>query len=169
MHTLIVYESMFGNTQRVAEAIAAGLRTDVEVVNVDAAPRDLSGVDLLVVGGPTHVHGMSRPSTRTSAAKQAKGEVRSHTGLREWLGSLGTVPAGIRAAAYDTRLKKPRWLTGSAANGVRKSLRRNRFDLPVAPESFFVSGENPARLLAGEAERAESWGQALSAFAGERR
>ncbi|HVV29458.1 MAG TPA: flavodoxin domain-containing protein [Mycobacteriales bacterium] len=165
MHALVVYESMFGNTERVAKAIAAGLgpKSEVDVVNVDDAPRDLSGIDLLVVGGPTHIHGMSRPATRKGAADQAGGDTRSRvTGMREWIGSLGAVPTGTRAAVFDTRLKKPRWITGSAAGGARKLLRRGHFVMSGGPESFFVTGGTPAELLPGESARAEEWGRTLA-------
>ena len=56
---------MFGNTHTVAEGIAAGLRSDgeVRVVPVSEASEDaLSWADLVIVGGPTHVHGMTRPT-----------------------------------------------------------------------------------------------------------
>src|SRR5262249_1708788 len=70
MRAVVVYESMFGNTRTVAEAIAAGLSSSsvpTTVVSVFSKEDvDLHGVDLLVVGAPTHVHGM--PSTRSRAA-----------------------------------------------------------------------------------------------------
>ena len=75
MKALIVYESMFGNTHAVAEAVAAGLRPAVqtEVRRVaEVAPEAVAEADLLVVGAPTHVHGLSRPSTRKAAAESAK-------------------------------------------------------------------------------------------------
>ena len=64
MHALVIYESMFGNTEKVAatigEALAAHGRTDV--VEVGHAPDVIDDdIDLLVVGGPTHVHGMKSP------------------------------------------------------------------------------------------------------------
>ena len=64
MHTLVVYESMFGNTHKIADGIAAGLRPtgEVRVVPVHEATDELvAWADLVVVGGPTHIHGMTRP------------------------------------------------------------------------------------------------------------
>src|SRR5213080_2906345 len=95
MRALVVVESVFGNTRRVADAVARGLTdglgsaADVHVVDV-AYPMDRpQGVDLLVVGGPTHAFAMTRPSTRRSAAEQMGGDARvAETGLREWLAAL---------------------------------------------------------------------------------
>lgn len=164
MRTLVVFESMFGATEQIARAIAKGL--DAEVVNVDDAPADLTGVDLLVVGGPTHVHGMSRASTRKSAADQGDQPTRSKTGVREWLGSLGPVPQGLPVAAFDTRIDKSRWLTGAASLGIAKLLSRRGCRLAAPAESFFV-GTDPAGTgpAPGEPTRAEAWGAALGAAA----
>ena len=74
MRAVVVYESMYGNTHLVADAIGAGLSTvcDVSVVPVaQADPAVLAGADLVVIGGPTHAHGMSRPSTRKAAVEAA--------------------------------------------------------------------------------------------------
>ncbi|MFL6114535.1 MAG: flavodoxin family protein [Catenulispora sp.] len=64
MRALVVYESMYGNTRAVAEAVASGLRpayeTEVKPA-VDIGAADVDRADLLVVGGPTHVHGLPRP------------------------------------------------------------------------------------------------------------
>ncbi|RSM57220.1 flavodoxin [Amycolatopsis sp. WAC 01376] len=164
MRTLVIFESMFGNTETVATAIGKGLsaHTEVDVVNVDEAPRAWDGIDLLVVGGPTHALGMTRPSTRKSALEQAGHGVRSATGLREWLGSCGTARARIPVAVFDTRMAKPRWLTGSAARGAEKVLRRHG-GVPLVPsESFFVDvGKEATLLREGEQERAEAWGAGL--------
>jgi len=163
MRILVVFESMFGCTERIARAVAEGLGGG-EVVNVDDAPEDLAGVDLLVVGGPTHVHGLSRASTRQSAAQQTKEEVRSKTGVREWLDSLGSVPKGLSAASFDTRLDKPRWLTGSAAQAATKRLKRHGFKMVMSTESFFVhTGSGETELAGGELARAHAWGEALGA------
>ncbi len=163
MRILVVFESMFGCTERVARAVADGLG-GAEVVNVDDAPGDLTGVGLLVVGGPTHVHGLSRASTRQSAVQQANEEVHSKTGVREWLDSLGSVPEGLPAASFDTRLDKPRWLTGSAATGETKRLKRHGCKMVLSAESFFVEGAaSDTALAGGELERAHAWGEALGA------
>ena len=74
MQAVIVYESMFGSTKKVAEAIAGGLADGAEVSVVpvtSAGAHILDGADLVVVGGPTHTHGMSRPGTRKMAGKRA--------------------------------------------------------------------------------------------------
>ncbi|HKS43634.1 MAG TPA: flavodoxin domain-containing protein [Amycolatopsis sp.] len=163
MHAVVIYESMLGNTEKIARAIAEGLspRVPADVVNVDKATPELAGADLIVVGGPTHVHGMSRSSTRDGARKQASGEIRSATGIREWLEGLGAAPDGALAATFDTRLGQPRWLTGSAARGAAKLLRRHGYRLLVPAESFFVVTK-PDRLVDGELDRAHRWGERLA-------
>jgi hypothetical protein len=164
MRILVVFESMFGATEQIARAVGKGL--SAEVVNVDDAPTDLAGVDLLVVGGPTHVHGMSRATTRKSAAEQVDRPTRSETGVREWLDSLGPVPRGLPVAAFDTRIDKPRVLTGAASLGIAKRLRRLGCRTAAPAESFFVgtdaAGTDPA---SGELDRAGAWGAALGAAA----
>lgn len=170
MRALVVYESMYGNTHLIAEAIAEGLRASAEVtvVPVTRAQADLLEVaDLVVVGGPTHAHGMSRPTTRRAAleaaAKPGSGlrvEPDSEgDGLRDWFASLGPHTAG--AAAFDTRVEGPVVLTGCAAKGIGKMLRRHGFPLVAGPESFFVTRDN--HLQPGEEERARRWGEQLVA------
>jgi hypothetical protein len=118
MTALVVFESMFGNTQKIAEAVAEGLARHlrVERMEVGHAPTVFSGdVELVVVGGPTHAFGLSRPGTRQSAAEQAEGRlVSTEMGLREWLGTLQKGSSRIAVATFDTRISKPR-LPGSAA------------------------------------------------------
>ncbi|MER7506068.1 flavodoxin domain-containing protein [Nonomuraea pusilla] len=165
MDALVVYESMFGNTKQIAEAVAEGLATRMraEVAEVGSAP-DFIGdqVALLVVGGPTHAFGMSRESTRQSAAQQAPGGLVSKgRGLREWLGGLGSSSATLASAAFDTRVFKPR-MPGSAARGAAKRLRRAGIRLVAPAQSFYVAG-TPGPLLDGELDRARAWGESLAA------
>ncbi|MFD9890913.1 flavodoxin family protein [Amycolatopsis sp. NPDC059027] len=164
---VVVFESMFGNTELVAEAVGAGLapHVPVEVVNVDDAPSALDGIGLLVAGGPTHAHGMTRRRTREEAARQARSGTRSkRTGLREWLDTLEKAPAELATAVFDTRIAKPRWLTGSAAVGAWKRLRLLGCELLVPPESFFVDSSDPGTVLSeGENDRARAWGDGLGA------
>lgn len=166
MRTVVVYESMFGNTHEVAERIAEGLGGDVTVLPVgEAIGTILQDIELLVVGGPTHVHGMSRPTSRHSASQQAATDDdldlepdAEGPGLREWFDGL---PANSgHAAAFDTRVDASAWLTGRASKGIAKRLARHGFDLTVDPESFCVDKEN--HLLDGEAERAVEWGRHLA-------
>jgi hypothetical protein len=162
MRALVVYESMFGNTQTIADAVAGGVahRMPVDAVEVGGAPATLDDdVTLLVVGGPTHAFGMSRPRTRQDAATQAPdGLVSTRTGLREWLAAL-RAPVGIAAAAFDTKVSKPN-LPGSAARAAEKRLRRLGFRIAAPAESFYVGG-TLGPLLDGEQDRALHWGDQL--------
>lgn len=169
MYTLVVYESMYGNTHQVADAISRGLAGagDVVVVPVDrATPELVADADLLVVGGPTHVHGMSRTSTRRAAVEQAEAADSQleldpdaeGEGLRDWFDDLGTAPTS--AAAFDTRLEASALLTGRASKGIAKRLRRHGMEVIVEPMSFLV--EKDSTLEGGELVRAERWGHDLA-------
>jgi hypothetical protein len=169
MRAVVVYESMFGNTRRIAESIGAGLRSFGSVAVVPASratPELLADVDLLVVGGPTHAWNLSRPSTRQSAAATARKPGSGLTvepeaagsGLREWFASLGQLPC--RAVAFDTRVKMPATLSGRASKGIGRRLRQHGCPRAGKAESFFVSKAN--QLLPGEEERARSWGAQLA-------
>ena len=170
MRAVVVYESMYGNTHQIADAIGAGLGTacDVTVALVaNVSPADLAEVDLVVAGGPTHAHSMSRPSTRNAAVKAADEPAGGLTvepdavgpGLREWFGSLGRCP--VRAAAFDTRVHGPAALTGRASKGVDRLLHAHGFDVIAEPESFLVTRQD--RLEPGEIARAREWGARLAA------
>lgn len=160
---LIVHESMFGNTRKVADAIAEGLRTaiDVELVRADQAPAVLPDeVVLLVVGGPTHAFGMSRPATRVDAS--ARGDLPVPTsGIREWLQQLRCREAPLVSAAFDTRVVRVRLLPGSAARAAARVLHRRGYEAVLPPTSYYVH-DVPGPLAAGELERARRWGEELA-------
>ncbi|MFD5432980.1 flavodoxin family protein [Kitasatospora sp. NPDC127067] len=176
MHTVIVYESMYGNTREVAEAIAEGVRrTDpgaaVDCLPVSEANADTArSADLLVVGGPTHMHGMSSGISRRMAAAaeghkegrvEAAAEARETAegpGLRAWFHDLPTTGSGTCAAAFDTRVDMPR--AGGAANGIAHRLSHHHYDVVAEPEGFIVEG-NDGPLRAGELDRARAWGAGL--------
>jgi hypothetical protein len=105
---------------------------------------------------------MSRASTRRSAAQQAtRPLVSAGNGVREWLATLRTSSAGLRSAAFDTRLAKPR-MPGSAARGIARRLRRLGVMVVAPAQSFYVTGtEGPP--AEGELERARQWGESLAA------
>ena len=173
MRVLVVYESMFGNTQAVALVVADAIRSTaspaaVEVVEVADAPAALpSEVALLVVGGPTHAHGMTNPKTRADAANRAGDRlVSGGSGIREWLDALRPPTGPLTAAVFDTRIRGPELLWGSAAKGAARRLASLGFRLAAPPQSFLVEGPTGPlfdRLAAGELERARSWGAGLAA------
>lgn len=160
MYALVVFESMFGNTEQVASAVADGLRVtfDVDVVNVDEAPRLVPGdVNLLVVGGPTHAFGLSRQRTRDDAKSRSAADlVTKSANLRDWLRGSPRV-CDRRAAAFATRSGRPSWAPGSAARGIAKLLRRRGYRLIARPENFYVE-DTLGPLAEGEADRARRWG-----------
>jgi flavodoxin len=166
MRALVVYESMFGNTQTIAEAIADGIGTYcmVETLEVGKAPGRIDAdVDLLIAGGPTHQFGMSRASSRSDAAKRADQALVSRgIGIREWLDSVNHT-APVMAAAFDTRMSEPRWLhlVGSAAGKVEKRLKKLGFTVALPAEHFHVTGmQGP--LQDGEIQRAREWGKQVA-------
>jgi len=168
MRVLVIYESMFGATKAVAQAIAAGIAVDGETVVVRACevtPEHLRGVDLVVVGAPTHIHGLPRPSTRRGTpgmVQKAGGDLvlepgaDTASGVREWLAGLGELKT--HAAAFDTRANGVAFFTGRASKRIARALKGHGATLVGSPESFLVA---KAKLLPGELERAQAWGERL--------
>ena len=160
MRGFVVYESLFGNTARIAKAVAAGMREhlDVELHSVAERlwPED---TDLVVMGGPTHAFSMSRVLTREDAVKQGA-NADSTIGLREWLDEL---PEGNDTlfAAFDTRVEMVRRLPGSAAKAAAKIARKRGYQPLTGSQSFYVR-DTPGPLLDGEVQRAEVWGTQLA-------
>jgi flavodoxin len=140
MKILVVYDSLHGNTEKIAKAIGAALAGEVKVLRVgEVDPSELKALDLLIVGSPTHG---GRPSPA----------------MREFLDKVQK-PAleGTNVAAFDTRLST-RWvgIFGYAAGRIAKSLKEKGGNLLLSPEAFYVEGtEGP--LKEGEVERAAAW------------
>ena len=171
MRALIVYESMYGNTHAIAAQIANGMRAtlgEVEMVAAHEVTREqVAAADVLVVGGPTHAHGMTSAATRRSARDAAhkpdsplvvENEIDG-PGLRDWFDGVGQI-AGTRAAAFDTRIDASVLVTGHASKGISHRLRRHGCLLIADPESVLVT--KTSELVAGEPERAKHWGHALA-------
>ncbi len=170
MRALVIYESLYGNTHLIAERIARGIghSAEVDLVSVhDVTDELLASADLLVVGGPTHVHGMASSMSRRSGVEAAE---KSDSGLhlepntegpclRGWFSDLGEVHAQ-HAAAFDTRMNRSAVVTGRASKGIAKRLKRHGCTLVLPPESFVVDVHN--HLLEGEPARAESWGRTVA-------
>ena len=159
MKALVVYDSVFGNTGKVAQAIgqALGSPEEVETLRVgEVTPEQLTRVTLLVVGSPTR---QFRPTPAT-------------TNL------LKSIPAnglqGVKVAAFDTRflesaINKVRILAffvkifGYAAKPIADRLEKKGGELAAPPEGFYV-GDTEGPLLEGELERAAAWaGQLVAA------
>ena len=162
MRSLVVYESWFGNTRRIAEEIAAALAHEgqVDLVTVDEHLPSLEDVDLLVVGAPTHIHGLSSKRSREGALTQG-GHGERGIGMRGWIEALPNGAQGPRFAAFDTRAHKPVLLVGSAARGIARRMRERGYAPAAEPESFFIEG-TPGPLEDGELERAGDWGRRLA-------
>ena len=134
---LVVYDTMFGNTEKIANALATGLKSsgaDADTVKVDAVKIDeLSGVDLLCVGSPVHAWNM------TNTVKEFLDGLKSTAGL-----------AGKKAFAFDTKMKNR--FSGSAADKVEKKLKDAGFVIAKHNESIIVKArEGPLEDGAEEA------------------
>ncbi|MFN2131134.1 MAG: flavodoxin family protein [Anaerolineae bacterium] len=151
MKVLVVYDSVFGNTEKVAQTIGDALRpmAEVEVLRVgDVTPEHLAGLDALIVGSPT------RAFSATPAIKQFVGGLPRD--------SLD----GVQVAAFDTRIAVeetgPRFLAllvrvfGYAAEPIAKRLQGRGGELGVAPAGFIVK-DSEGPLREGELERAAEW------------
>jgi hypothetical protein len=163
MRSVVVYESVCGNTGHLAHAIADVLAAhgSVELVAVGQATSPfLQGADLLVVGAPTHMWGMSWPWTRRIANRSSDRQAQPTVGMREWLRRLGP-GHGQMAAAFDTGFESLLGL-GSASHGIARRLRRRGYRLVVRPARFFVETTD-GPLGQGEKARAQKWAAELVA------
>lgn len=179
MRVSVVYESLFGNTRAVAEAIAQGIQAAAPDAAVECCSAGVAGpgpgqADLLIVGGPTHFLGMPSARSRRIQEQNAHHGVWHHPdqavsppteppGVREWLDSLPAGRRGQRAAAFDTRLGTLQ--AGSAARQIARSLRRHGYTMTDQPQGFVVE-DFSGPLAQGELARARAWGSALAARAG---
>jgi flavodoxin len=156
MKAMVVYDSGFGNTEKIAQAIGQGLGSpeDVKVVQVgDVKPEQLAGIPLLIVGSPTQK--FSPTGATTSFLKRIP-----QNGLQ-----------GVKVAAFDTRfpvseIERVRVLAffvkifGYAAKPIADRLEKKGGELVIPPEGFFVEGtEGP--LQEGELERAADWAKQI--------
>jgi flavodoxin len=141
VRTLLLYDSIYGNTRQLARTISAelGEHSSVQVVPLSQADGlEIADADLLIVGGPTQRHNLT-PT------------------VRAWLAALPYgVLDGMPASVFDTRLHQPGIITGSAAQVIARELKRRGATLVMPPESFFVTHrEGP--LMSGEFARAVDW------------
>lgn len=170
MTLLVVFESMFGNTEAVARAIAEGLGEEAVVaVTDDATPELVASAALIVAGCPVHNWGL--PSQKSHATAERFGDTDSIPAasaetmpMRDWLAAL---PAGEgRVAAFDTRYDSR--FAGSASKEILKELVATGREQADEPQAFHVhqspqGAERGSMLKNGELGRAREWGKALAA------
>ncbi len=130
MRTLIIYDSLYGNTEKVAGALARGMRgggVDVDCVRANTVDiGTLGAYDTLVIGGPTHKLGLS--DTMKAFMKQFK-------------------DAGVtnkKAFAFDTKLKSR--FAGSAGKKIEQQMKQSGINVVKPYVSAIVTGsEGPLK------------------------
>lgn len=153
MKVLVIYDTVYGNTEKIAKAIAGAIAGEVRVLRAtETNPSDLKATDLFIVGSPTQGFRATRPIQTF----------------------IENIPSGaldpVSVAAFDTRMpegdvgKGLRFIMkmgGYAAPRIAEALKKKGGNLVVPPEGFFVVGkEGPLRD--GEVERAASWAEAIA-------
>lgn len=158
MKTLIIYDSLYGNTEVVAQVIKHVLDEggEVEIQRVGAiGVEQLAGIELLVVGSPTQ-------------------QFRPTAGMRAFMAKIpGDGLKGVKVAAFDTRLTQEEIdrtpvlsffvrMSGYAAEKIARVMKKKGGELLVPAEGFYVEGMK-GPLVKGEVERAEAWARKLIA------
>ncbi len=146
MNTFVVYDSQYGNTERIALAIADTLSAfgQAQAIHIDPVhPLSFEGIDMLILGCPTQ-------GFRPTLAMQL------------FLGNVSPQSlSGLAVACFDTRFRGSLWKS-SAAPRMARQLRTMGVEPIVPPESFFVKGmKKEGPLVAGEVERAASWASGI--------
>lgn len=142
MKTLIVYDSVYGNTEKIARAVGGAVAGEVQLLHVSQVHAgELEAADLLIVGSPT------QGALPTKA-------------IQDLLEKIGApAHAGARAATFDTRLTwgfLERW-GGFAAEKIAAALKEKGWTLTGTPGGFLVGGLKKGPLKRGEVERAAAW------------
>lgn len=160
MKAVVVYESHWGNTASIAEAIATGIGPGAKALNTgQASPEEVMDADLLVVGAPLMGFRLPTDEMRKQiAADPGKGPTPadvSHPSMRDWLEALPDGHAG--SATFETRIW---WSPGGATGAIGKGLLHHGYYQIADPEHFVVKGTY-GPLRDGELERAKHWGEQL--------
>jgi flavodoxin I len=148
MKTLIVYDSVYGNTEKIARAMSEAITPSGEAKVLragEANPSELESLDLLIVGSPTHA-GRPTPAVQDFLNKMTQQSLK-----------------GIKVAAFDTRAtSKFAKIFGNAAGRIARHLTKKGGVLNTSPEGFFVTGTK-GPLKEGELERAVAWAKGILA------
>jgi hypothetical protein len=160
MNAIVVYESHWGNTAAIAEAIAEGIGEGARAMPTsEATPAVVEAADLVVAGGPVNVLSLPTEHVRGTITSDPKHAATppdlSHQSLRSWLETLPHRPAA--AASFETRLK---WSPGGATGTIDRGLKQAGYRTIAKAQKFIVSGTY-GPLRDGELERARAWGADL--------
>lgn len=143
MKGLVIYDSKYGNTEKVAQAIYEVLDKGegVRLSKVDqATPQAIPKTDLLIIGGPTHAWRPSKP-------------------IRAFLKELKSQDlSGVQAAAFDTGFSSR--FSGSAAKKIEKKLKRAGCII-IAPATRFLVKDTEGPLEKGELDKAREWAKKI--------
>lgn len=146
MKALVVYDSVYGNTEEIASAIGKAITSSGEVKVLragEANPSELASIDLLIVGSPVH-GGRPTPPVQDFLNKMAQQALK-----------------GIKVAVFDTRAtSKFAKIFGNAAGRIGGQLTKKGGIVIVPPEGFFVTGTK-GPLKEGELERAANWAKGI--------
>jgi flavodoxin len=156
MNVLIIYDTVFGNTETIAKSIGIGMQSSafVQVVNItNLTSTQLQQADFVVIGSPTR-------------------GFRATEGISKFVKELAPEQfTGKRIAAFDTRMDMQdiksgmsRFIVktgGFAADKIAKDLKKKGMQLVKEPEGFLVTGDQGSTMVAGEPERATGWGKSF--------
>jgi flavodoxin I len=146
MKALVVYDSVYGNRERIARAIADAITPSGEVKILRAGEMntsELASIDLLIVGTPVH-GGRPTPAVQDFVSKMAQQSLE-----------------GVKVAAFDTRVtSKFAKIFGNAAGRIARQLTKKGGILTAPPEGFFVTATK-GPLKEGELERAAAWAKGI--------
>lgn len=145
MKALVIYDSLYGNTEQIAKAIGGGIGAEAKVVKVgEVSAADIAPYPYVIIGSPTQ-GGRMTPAVKTF---------------------LDSLPAealtGKRFAAFDTRIKGWAKIFGWAAPKIEKAIKEKGGNTTAQPQGFYVKGTK-GPLVEGEAERATTWAKAIVA------
>ena len=142
MKVLVIYDSIYGNTEEIAKSIGEAIGSEAEVVKAEnSVPPDFESIELLIAGSPTYG---GRPTPK----------------MKEFLDTIRvTSLKDVKVATFDTRFPAT-WVKifGFAAGKIEKQLKSHGGKSVIKPEGFFVSGTK-GPLVEGEYERAAKWAQ----------
>ena len=161
MKAVVVYESLWGNTAAIAQAIAQGIGPEARALSTGQASAEaMEGVELIVAGAPLLAFRLPTDTMRKSIGKDPKHAETppdlSSPPMRSW---LATLPKGRgRSAAFETRFK---WSPGSATRAIATGLQRAGYR-PIAKDERFIVKGTYGPLADGEVERAKAWGAELA-------